>query len=246
MRKFTEWQSRMREYLGDTINELLFPRHCPVCDHVVPYKRLICPECYPLLHKVSEPACRKCGKPLKKAEEEYCTDCGVKKHFFTQGRAVFQYDGAMKQSIYRFKYANRQEYAEFYGTQAVKTLNDFFRQVQADLLVPVPLYAAKMRKRGFNQAQCFAQAISKYTGISVDTKTVVRIRNTTPQKELDELGRQNNLKKAFKIGRNDVKLKTIIVIDDIYTTGSTIDAVAQVLLEAGAKRVYFVVLATGK
>jgi predicted amidophosphoribosyltransferase len=83
-------------------------------------------------------------------------------------------------------------------------------------------------------------------GIPVLTKLVKRTKNTIPQKELDLSARQNNLKKAFKLCRNDVKLNTIIIIDDIYTTGSTIDAVAEQFREAGVKKIYFVAISGGR
>lgn len=90
-----------------------------------------------------------------------------------------------------------------------------------------------------------AEALGRRTGIPVYPKMLVRVRNTKPQKTLNPEERQNNLKKAFNMGQNDVKLKVIIIIDDIYTTGTTIDEAAKVLKEAGAEKVYFVTLACG-
>lgn len=101
-------------------------------------------------------------------------------------------------------------------------------------------------KRGYNQAALLAAELGKQLDIPVLTGFVERTRNTRPQKELEGAKRQNNLKKAFKIVQNDVKLNTIVIIDDIYTTGSTIDAVAQACREAGVKHVYFAALAIGR
>ena len=117
---------------------------------------------------------------------------------------------------------------------------------KVDALVPVPLHPTRKRKRGYNQAELLALEIGKQLGLLVENNWLIRTKNTVPQKLLNGQERRNNLKKAFKLCRNDVKLKSIIVIDDIYTTGSTMDAVAQVLKNAGIERVYCVCAAIGK
>jgi ComF family protein len=110
----------------------------------------------------------------------------------------------------------------------------------------VPLSRQRRKKRGYNQAELLAREIGKQMGIPVYSHLVKRIKNTKPQKNLNPSERQNNLKKAFIIGQNDVKLSTIVIIDDIYTTGSTIDAVAQALTGTVAEKVYFAVLSAGE
>ena len=227
------------------IKELLFPRHCPVCDNVVRFgEEKICPDCKKKPLAIVEPWCLKCGKPLKMQEQEYCFDCARGNHRFCRGRAVFTYD-SMASSLYRFKYQGRQEYGEYYGETAAEILRKEkdFRQAQA--LVPVPLHRKRENMRGYNQAAVFARALGTVWGIPVREDLVKRIRNTKPLKQFNPSQRQNNLKKAFKLIQNDVKLNTIIIVDDIYTTGSTIDAVADVFLEAGVHRIYFVTLAVG-
>ena len=111
--------------------------------------------------------------------------------------------------------------------------------------MPVPLSRKRLHTRGYNQAALLAKELGKCLDIPVWEHAVSRVRNTVPQKELNAAERQNNLKKAFKIASNDVKLSTIIIVDDIYTTGSTIDALTEVLQNAGAKKVGFVSLSTG-
>ena len=126
-----------------------------------------------------------------------------------------------------------------------KYLGDFIRSVSPDVLVPVPLHKKKLSKRGYNQAACLARALGKNMQLPVDEKLVKRVRNTAPMKRLNPAERQNNLKKAFKIVRNDVKLNTIVIIDDIYTTGTTLDEIAALLKEHGVSKVYCVTLACG-
>lgn len=228
------------------IKELLFPRRCPVCDGVVKFGgERICRACEGKLIPVSEPWCCKCGKPLRQEEQEYCLDCTRRKHAFLRGRAVFTYD-SIASSIYRFKYQGRQEYAECYGELAASVLCGEKQLREADVLIPVPLHKKRQKKRGYNQAALFAKALGKMWGIPVREDLVMREKNTKPLKQFNPSQRQNNLKKAFKLMQNDVKLNTIIIVDDIYTTGSTIDAVARVFLEAGVNKIYFVTLAVGK
>ena len=228
------------------IKELLFPKRCPVCDKIIPgFRREICADCVGKPKPVKEPWCCLCGKPVKTSEEEYCYDCSRRKHCFTRGRSVFTYD-SMAASLYRFKYGGRQEYGAYYGQAAAELLQKEKELRRADALIPVPLHKTRLRKRGYNQAAVFARELGKAWKIPVYEDLVIRCRNTQPLKMLNPSQRQNNLKKAFKIAQNDVKLNTIIIIDDIYTTGSTIDAVSAVFLQAGVHTVYFVTLAAGK
>jgi ComF family protein len=152
----------------------------------------------------------------------------------------------MRESIYRLKYGGRREYADVYGRMMAERFGKAMQRAGVEGIVPVPLHPKREYRRGYNQAALLANRLGEETGIKVYDDYVVRIRHTPPMKSLSAGERQNNLKKAFKIGRNDVKLKVIIVLDDIYTTGSTIDAVAKVLIEAGVLRVYFMTLAIGE
>lgn len=111
--------------------------------------------------------------------------------------------------------------------------------------MPVPLHKKRKAVRGFNQAELLARAIGSCLDIPVCTGFLVREKNTAPLKYENPEERQNNLKKAFNIAKNDVKLKRIIVIDDIYTTGSTMDEVSRVLKSAGAESVWYIALACG-
>ena len=173
------------------------------------------------------------------------SDCRQKQHMFDRSRTLYEYAAAAP-SIYRFKYKGRQEYAEFFGEEMGKYLGDFIRSVSPDVLVPVPLHKKKLSKRGYNQAACLARALGKNMQLPVDEKLVKRVRNTAPMKRLNPAERQNNLKKAFNIGRNDVKLyDRIILVDDIYTTGTTLDEIAALLKSHGVSEVYCVTLACG-
>lgn len=227
------------------ILQLLFPRRCPVCDEIVyPYGEKICAGCRKKLKYLTPPWCLRCGKKLNDEEKEFCQDCRQKSHNFLRGRALYEY-GSVSSSIYRLKYSKRQEYADFYGEEIACFLGDFIREVRPDALIPIPLHRKRLVKRGYNQAELLAEAVGRKLGVPVYGKLVKRVKNTAPLKRQNPQERQNNLKKAFIIMQNDVKLDTIILIDDIYTTGSTVDEVADVLKRHGVKKVYVITLACG-
>jgi ComF family protein len=140
----------------------------------------------------------------------------------------------------------RCEYAKFYANDLCEKLGSEIQRMNADALIPVPIHKNRQRERGYNQAEELATEISRLTGIPVYNNIIKRVKETIPQKELNPRERQNNLKKAFNIAQNVVKLNKTIIIDDIYTTGSTIDAVAVELRNIGVKEVYFLALCIGE
>lgn len=229
-----------------TVLNLFYPRRCPVCDEPVkPWNALICKDCARIPAYTKSPFCMKCGKHLNREEKEYCRDCSANVHLYDRGRAHFDYK-SISTSIARFKYAGRQEYAAYYAACMVQRLGGFIRECGAQAFVPVPLHESRLRRRGYNQAQVLAKELSALTGIPVLADWIARVEKTAPMKDLSAQERQNNLKRAFKIWRNDVKLSTVIIIDDIYTTGSTIDAMSRELKKAGVERIYFMTLAIGR
>ncbi len=233
----------MRLKTTEKLAALFFPNRCAVCDAIVTSKGSICRNCVSKIHFLPDYTCMVCGKKVEDGKV-YCYDCSRKKHEFIRNFAVFVY-ADVRESLYRFKYNGRAEYACFYAKAAFRRLGKQLSQLGAQALVPVPLHPSKKRRRGYNQAEEFAREFSKLSGIPVYTDLVRRQKRTKPLKTLNVSERQNNLKKAFLFNQNDVKLSTIILIDDIYTTGSTLDAVAEVCHEAGITQIYGLTVAVG-
>lgn len=225
---------------------IFFPRRCPICDEAILYGEKICGMCATKVIYIKEPVCKKCGKQLENERSEYCGDCGRKKHSFEQGKAVFSYQKDIKRSMYRFKYSGRREYADFFAEEAAKRYGAWLRRRGIEVIVPVPMYAAKKRSRGYNQAEVFARALGKETMLPVENKLVTRVKNTLPQKSLNDIQRKDNLKGAFQVRTNIVKYSKILLVDDIYTTGATIDAITEMLKMSGAKEVYFLSICVGE
>lgn len=227
------------------ILDVLYPRKCAICDKILSKQEEdICLECSKKVKAIHGSICLVCGKPVERGQEK-CVDCIRKKHNFDWGIACFRYQD-VKGAIFRIKYAGREDLIPYFSKQIVNNLRSDILQMKADFIVPVPMHKRRERKRGYNQAELLARAIGKEMDIPVLPHAVIRKRKTRPMKYLSAKQRQLNLKRAFIIGENDVKLKTIILIDDIYTTGSTIDRVSAVLKYAGAKKIYFLTLAIGE
>ena len=236
--------------------DVFYPGRCPVCDGItglfeikdgrlVPGGR-IHRKCLEKVRFVRGVTCLKCGKPMDRdATDEYCSDCRAVKHKYDRGFSLFHYR-SISGSVYRFKYMGRQEYAAFYGEATGKLFGRKLERLGIEAIVPVPMFRDKERKRGYNQALVYAKAVSSELGIPLRPDLIQRVRNTVPMKELDAAGRRNNLKKAFIVSENDVKFKCILIVDDIYTTGSTIDEIAHEFRMAGVEKVYFLTLAIGQ
>lgn len=230
--------------------QILFPPRCVLCDEILDVdQQYVHPGCRKNLNMVEEPTCVRCGRPVLSDTIEFCFDCGrnVKRNKgFVQGKALYLYKGAIKESMYRFKYANRREYAGFFAECAVQQYGPWMEKIQPEVIIPVPMYRKKERKRGYNQAAVFARALAARTQIPIRQDLVFRVKDTTPQKLLNDTERKNNLKKAFQTSESIVKYKKILLVDDIYTTGSTADAVTECLTEAGVPEVYLMNVCIGK
>ena len=194
---------------------------------------------------ITSPTCYRCGKGLGDDMDEFCHDCENKKFYYKRGIAAFSYSKDMKRSMYAFKYNNRREYGRFYAESISKSYSRMIESWKGEVLVPVPLHSHRQRKRGYNQAAVLANYLSGSLGIPVDDKYLIRIKNTKPQKELATKERNNNIEKAFQIRSNSIKYKKVILVDDIYTTGATINECAKTLLAFGVEEVYFITACIG-
>lgn len=225
------------------ILDWIFPRRCAICDEPLPPGEFVCKTCKMKVRFIQGDTCYKCGKSVGNGEE-YCFDCRRLNHLYTQGAALFDYS-SIHYSLYKFKYASRIEYADYYGMEMARVLHNKILSWNAEAIIPVPLHKDKEKKRGYNQAKILADALSLNIKIPCYDNLIYRVKNTIPMKELDVRERQINLKNAFIMGQYDVKLKGVIVVDDIYTTGSTINSITKELLNNGVHNVYFLTLAIG-
>ncbi len=227
------------ERLREALWNLCFPRRCPVCgDIVMPKGELICPGCVKELSPVTQPVCLLCGKEVESARMEVCPDCLRHKKTFRRNFAVFNYTDTASRSMAAVKYKGRREYLDFYGEAAVRRYGGQIRRIAPDLIVPVPVHPSRLRERGFNQAQILAGILGRSLEIPVWADGLRRIKKTLPQKELGAGQRLKNLEKAFGPGSLPKERKRVLLVDDIYTTGSTLEACTRVLKEMGVEEVF--------
>ena len=206
------------------------------------FGRMICPDCLRKLSFVKSPVCKKCGKEIEDESMEFCPDCMRHPRAFEYGIALLNYDETARHSMAQIKYNNKREYLDFYGTALTARYGRTIRRMQADALVPVPVQCpARKKTRGFNQAEILARVIGKKLGIPVMPEMLVRNKKTLPQKDLSAAERLKNLSGAFAAGEIPEGIRSVILVDDIYTTGSTIEACARAA-GIGNQRVYFVVI----
>lgn len=233
------------------IIDLIYPGRCPFCTEIViPKGERVCSSCKQKLPYISEPRCMKCSKPVDSDEKEYCSDCSRKAYHYNRGYAVWLYNEIMKRSIADFKYRGRKDYAVFYVNEIIRLYGDKIKSISPDVIVPVPIHRSKYIERGYNQAQILALLIGKELNIPVLSGLLLRNKKTLPQKKLNDIERLKNLSEAFcynvKIaGKYKRQIKKVLLVDDIYTTGSTIEACTNVLKSNGVTEVYFIVLCIG-
>ena len=230
--------------IGKKCLGILYPQTCYFCGKI--NEKKICAECAKKVEYIKEPSCKKCGKPIRYNESEYCHDCTERKFYYEQGKSVWLHKGPVRWSVYQHKYHNRRIYGEFYAEELFRLYGDKLKAWDIDVIIPIPLHKKRKKKRGYNQAEILAKHLGELSGIRVETKAVVRVKNTKPQKELTDKERSKNLNNAFQVTKYWKGEKRVLLIDDIYTTGNTIDAVSKVLKEKGAEKVMFFTISIGQ
>lgn len=237
-------------HIIEQIIDIIYPRRCPLCGKIITKKQgLACEVCYKELRYIEEPRCKCCSKQLNQEEKEYCYDCSRKEFSYDSGIALWNYTSVLKKSISDFKYHNRKEYSKFYGQEAIKSCGELLRELQLDALIPVPVHWTRYIERGYNQAEVIANEIGKPLSIPVMGNILVRRKKTIAQKKLNNKEREKNLQGAFAISKENKEfvkqLRRVMIVDDIYTTGSTINTCAKILKQEGVEEVYFLVLCIG-
>lgn len=235
MKKFIQYLSR-----------LLFPSRCGFCNVLISgnEKYLLCDKCLNNAKFIGENCCQKCGKVLVLGYADLCSDCRIIKHHFDKAFSVVEYRDEVKSALIRYKFFGQKKVLNTLASLALSKLGEID---SVDLIIPVPLHKDKMRQRGFNQSEEIAGFIAKETGIQLNKTCLFRVKNTKSQSTLSRQERLKNLKNAFKgFNINQINGKKLLLIDDIYTTGSTVSECARELKKAGAKKVYVLTIASGR
>ncbi|HUZ03574.1 MAG TPA: ComF family protein [Thermomicrobiaceae bacterium] len=219
--------------LTAAVDELLFPPTCAGCGTRGVW---LCEDCARGLRAVPLPTCR-CGRPAFYGSS-VCAICADWPDAVGAVRAAFVFEGPVRDSIHRFKYRRERARGQFLGTLLAEFALTVAAKnaVPADIVVPMPLYAARERERGFNQAEVLARPVAERLEIPV-RRALQRTIETRSQVGLGFEERQRNVQHAFKCLAGAVEGAGVLVIDDVVTTGATFEAAARALLTAGAVRV---------
>jgi ComF family protein len=226
------------KYFGASLLEFFLPRMCLFCGVPVGETAAVavCPECEAQITWVASPLCTCCGRVFEDREgpNRVCGDCQTDPPPFARARAAALYDGPVAQAVTRFKFSRQMALLPVMQHWLQRPLC-LELVAAADLLAPVPLHPKRIKHRGFNQSLFLAQG---FPGAAVAREALVRTRHTPPQLGLNPKERRDNVKRAFAVtDPAQVKGKTVLLIDDLYTTGSTVKECARVLRKAGASRV---------
>jgi competence protein ComFC len=227
--------------LFDNFIDLLFPPRCVICKSKS--SRIICEDCLGKVAYLKAPVCGICGKPRDKYfSGDLCEDCAREGAPFIMARSVALYDGMIKEAIHKFKFDGKRTLAPYLGRFLVSYLQYGDIPIkEIDAVIPVPLSKQREKQRGYNQSKLLADGIARHFSIHIDSSSLKKIKDVTPQFELSRKERLQNIKGAFR--SSPIAGKNILLIDDIYTTGATAREAASALRTAGAGNVYVLTLA---
>lgn len=220
--------------LGNQAVSILYPPCCPICGKIISQGFFVCPSCRKELPWIRGSICLICGRNVPEGEP-LCGDCLDRAHDFDICRAMCLYDDRMRQVLSELKYHHRRDIGTALGKLLAEYGRELVRAWEIDMIVPVPVHKSRLKKRGYNQAAVVAGECARLWQLPVNERAVVRKRKTKAMKELDRRERADSLRQAFESGPSPVMGRRVLVIDDIYTTGSTLDAVSHVLKENGAR-----------
>ncbi|MFP4697162.1 MAG: ComF family protein [Eubacteriales bacterium] len=234
----------------ESIIDFVYPPICPICKEIIPWysEKRICKNCREAIPIIEGPRCEKCSKIIDHEENILCFDCSKKAHVYNKGWSLCLYQEPLKEAIYAFKYNNKKEYGKLFAKEIVNHFKSILIQYKIDVIIPIPLYYKKKKKRGYNQSEVLAKEIGKMLDIKVEC-CLERVRDTKAQKGLNDEQRIKNLRNAISLKNNRYSFKKILLVDDIYTTGSTINACARALkknIHNDDIQVYFISLCIGK
>ena len=242
--KNEKWAHRLPALAARLVRELalfIYPPTCPGCGQPLHSDRSepFCPDCLRTLEFISEPYCPVCGVPYAKEipNSHLCGDCLSGIHYFDRARSTGSYCGSLREVLHRFKYGGRTFLARPLAQMLISPGKHLARLHKIDHIIPVPLHPKRLRQRGFNQASLLARRLGSELKISVDYASLQRSRWTEPQTGLTRRQRAANVKGAFSLKSDEkVKGKGILVVDDVLTTGETVNQCVRVLKKDGGAR----------
>jgi len=221
--------------------QFLLPPQCHCCEKFLEEgQQGICPDCLSKIRWIEPPLCTLCGVPFlsREIENHPCGACLTRGKYFTMARAVGYYEGPLREAIHRWKYEEKSYLTLFFGEKLAEGFCRYWDPQSFDLIIPVPLHSKRLRERGFNQALLLVKELSRRTQIPYSKRLLQKRILTPPQVNLSGGEREKGVRGSFHIQRDEeIEGKSILLVDDVYTTGATVNECSKVLLKAGAERV---------
>lgn len=220
------------------LKKIIYPQRCAYCGKVVSADELMCDECCDNLPRIAGEICVRCGR-----EKVQCS-CKKAEKFYSGIVAPFYFSGNVRKGVHAFKFRNCPDNAEAYANEMSDTVKKRYSHIRFDYITEVPVSPESLKERGYNQCTLIAKHIGEQTGIEFKSNVLVKIYKTNKQHGLKLYMRKGNLSGAFEVENpSDVEGKTILLCDDISTSGETLNECAKMLWLYGAKEIYCVTLA---
>ncbi len=216
---------------------MIYPKICLQCNDTGHHGIDLCQRCLQRLPWVKY-ACSRCALPLSSSNSSNCGACSNRELYFDHTSTPFQFDGFIRDAIYQFKFNHKLNQGKLLAELLLRHIEEKQLEIP-ELIIPVPLHKKRMRQRGYNQALEIARLVSKQIDSELDYDTVYRNRDTNVQMELPAKQRHKNVKGAFSLKENSTFLKNkhVCIVDDVMTTGNTVNEVAKCFKMAGVERI---------
>jgi ComF family protein len=210
----------------------LFPPKCLKCNAVTSRNGTLCATCWKKIKFISEPLCKICGFPFEfdVGKDLICTNCIKNKPFFDHAISLFEYNEHSKNLIHKFKYGDKTYFSRYFAEWLYKRIGVNIGSYE--YIIPVPLHRTRMRQRFYNQSSLLAKDLGKLAGLKFLPNALIKTRYDVPQTSLPKNQRLKNVKNSFIINqqyKEEIKNSKIILVDDVYTTGSTINECSKIL-----------------
>lgn len=231
----------MNRYLY-ALQNLIYPTRCLICNEKLDYPEQFtcnqCKECFSFLENI----CEYCGSPIDKSGT--CRVCNSEEFYFTKARSLFTFSNEIQKLIHGLKYDEKTNIGKLFATMIFHYLKKYKPFSNIDILIPVPLHAVKFRSRGFNQSEKITRPLSKIIGIPQRTDIIKRSRFTSTQTQLNKQQRKVNVEGAFTLRKLPPdNNSSVLIIDDVFTTGSTLNAISKLLQNNGVNQIYVLTIA---